>query len=101
MARKNAPSNWTYSWTSRTAALSQRSVALSTRSPAGPGARESELARSQRLEPVADRCGLLEVQVRGRRLHLTLEPRDLGIELRLGAERLTRVARHRRHVVPL
>ena len=54
---------------------------------------EAQLAVAQRLERVAQRRGALEVEIRGRGLHLALEPGDLGVELGLRPERLARLAR--------
>src|SRR6185503_6679845 len=55
-------------------------------------AAETELAVSQRLQGIAQRGRPLEVEVRGRGLHLVLDPGNLGIQFRLGAEHLARLA---------
>src|SRR5258708_29218370 len=98
-ARPTLATRRTYSWTSRTASFAQVS-SLSAKLAPTPG--QPQLAALQLPDAVPDCRGLLELEVRRRRLHLLLQPGDVRVELRLRLELpgLVRRGRHR-HVVPL
>src|SRR5215831_6427687 len=90
-----------YSWTSRTRDLrsADRNV---TPSPLGQPAGQPEFLAAERFERVAHRGRPLEVEIRCRGLHLSLERLDVRIELRLRPERLALLPwRRRRRVVAL
>src|SRR3954471_19702825 len=92
--RATWPTRRTYSWTSRTAALDPCCSFDATLASA-PG--QPKLAALQLLDLVAQRCRLLEFEVRRRGLHLRLQPGHVGVELRLRLElaRLVGRGRHR------
>ena len=56
-----------------------------------PRSGEAEFAVAQSLQRIAHRRRSLEVEVRGRGLHLPFETYDLGVEFRLGPEYLSLV----------
>ena len=91
-AKGRPPAGSTYSCTSSTRALQPVLHDACHRLPARRQAGEAELAAAKRLQPVADGRGALEVQIGRRRLHLELEPRDLGIELGLRPEHVARLS---------
>src|ERR1035437_1504711 len=93
----------TYSWTSRTAFLSLSWMNASTRWSAPlRRARQPQLGVAQAFDVVTERRGLFEIQIGRGRLHLALQRRDIGIELRLRAELFGWVVRDGgRHVIAL
>src|SRR3989442_14178677 len=102
MPRIAAETRRTYSCTSSSPPFTHLSTKLATRSPVRGETGQAELSSAKRLEAVAQRGSALEIEVRSRRLHLALEPGDVGVELCLRAERLAFLA-HRGggHVVAL
>src|SRR5258708_23785242 len=83
IARPTLAMRRTSSWTSSTASFAQVS-SFNAKLAAAPG--QPQLAALQLLDAIADRGGLLELEVGRRRLHLLLQPRDVGVELRLRLE---------------
>src|SRR6266516_3402706 len=103
MARNAAATRNTYSWTSSTAFFNRPSKNGSTRWSGPPRRpRQSQLGVAQAFDLVADRRRLLEIEIRGGRLHLVLQRRHVGIELGLRTEPVGLVADDgRRHVIAL
>src|ERR1019366_6541547 len=93
----------TYSWTSSAACLIQFSMYGNTRRLRPPrGLRQAQLGVAQAFDLVAERGGLLEVQVGRGPAHLFLQLREVGVELLLVVESLGAVdGRRRRQVVAL
>src|SRR5262245_23251896 len=73
----------TYSWTSRSADLSH-SVKRDATSALAPD--QTKIAAAQLLDPIAEFCRLLELEIRRRRLHLGPQICHVRVELGLGAE---------------
>src|ERR1700674_1863200 len=88
-----------YSCTSSAAFLSGFSMRGSTRASGPP---QTQVRGPQAFDLVAERRRLLEIQIRGRRPHIGLQAREVGIELGLGAESFRSLRGHGgRHVIAL
>src|SRR5436190_2000907 len=101
--RSDATMRRTYAWTSKAACFNGRPSNENTRSgpPGRPG--QLQLGVAQTLDGIAKGRGLLEVEVRGRRLHVVPQRRDVLVQFGLRPELLRAVGQRggRRHVIPL
>src|SRR5580765_7847672 len=86
----------TYSCTSSAALLIQFSMILSTRRSRPPrGVRQAQFGVAQPFDVVAERRGLLEVEIGGGRLNLRLQLLQMRVELLLVVESFGAVDRGR------
>src|SRR5690349_3647070 len=100
---RNAPTTRrTYSCTSSAAVFNASSMYGSTPGSGPPRRpRQPQLGIAQAFDVVANSRGLFEVEVLGGLAHFDLSRREVGVEFRLGLERLGAVLEQRRRgVVP-